>query len=132
MGKLRSKEVIGDVLASGPAQMLRDAGFKRRLLHFWKQKDELFWCITFEVDRFWDGDKIVPFDGLVHTTCPRIHELVTGDSFPNNPLKGCTCVYASFNQIISTSWREWRVTAGDLSSVQSIAINVCNVLNDHI
>jgi hypothetical protein len=60
-----AKLAIESVLSSGPSRLLKDRGFSKRRLHF-RRCDEGIWkLLTFEVDRFHDGDPVVAFGGMV-------------------------------------------------------------------
>jgi len=129
MGETRGKHGVGAVLNAGPAQFFSDHGFTRRRLHFFRQSRTLFHIVTFEVERFFLGERVVPFNALVWTTSPEIHELITGEPFPNSPISGVIASHTSLEELRGPgSPCGWEVDTANPDSVTETANDVCNLI----
>lgn len=133
MSGTRGKDGVNAVLNAGPATLFAENGFTRRRLHFHRKSASLFHGVTFEVGRFFLGERVVPFGLQLWTSSPEVHQLVSGEPFPRSPISGLVTSCTRLDELCGQRGPcPWEVDLENAECIKETASDVCSVVSNYV
>jgi hypothetical protein len=123
-----TSRLIDRIIASGPALLLKKAGYRKGARSFHLETGGLFKVIQFQAS-MWNTPNAAQFTANLNIVLPFFHEKWTGQPFPSNPASAAPVLSQRIGYLMPEQGDFWWELLPD-SDVGRIATEVATVLSE--